>query len=329
MLRWICFFLATLSITPALRAQGDQELAPMPAQVPSPPDNPTTSEKVELGKWLFFDPRLSGDNQMSCATCHVPEKAFTDGLALSPGAGGRPLTRNSQSCLNVALFDSLFWDGRVATLEEQALIPIESKVEMNQDLGELERELSAIPEYIEAFKRAFDSEPNRDSIAKALAAFQRTLVTGPSPVDRYLAGEKDALSANAKAGLELFRGEAGCTECHNGPLLSDGKFYRLGTSYRDVGRGEVSKSKNDRFRFRTPSLRNVAQTAPYMHDGSMATLEEVVTFYYRGIPSYGPNGLSPDVAALSGQSFSEISLLVEFLEALSGELPEITAPELP
>ena len=307
----------------------DSVLVPLPLKVKAPNGNPTTSAKVELGKKLFFDPRLSGNNKMSCATCHMPEKAYGDGLALSPGADGKQLERNTQTCLNVGFFDSFFWDGRAKSLEEQALGPIQSKVEMNQDLDELEAELAAIPGYVSEFRNVFRTKPNRDEIAKALAAFQRTLVTEPSPFDRFLAGENDALSDEAKRGLELFRGDAGCIECHNGPLLSDGKFYRLGVSFKDEGRAKITGKKEDRYRFRTPSLRNIAETGPYMHDGSQKTLEDVVTFYFRGIPASGPNGLSLDTESLGFLSFSDIDLMVEFLRSLSGKAPKITPPELP
>lgn len=311
-------------------SQTDQKkLVPLPRVVPAPKDNPTTPAKVELGKVLFFDPRLSGDNKMSCATCHIPEKAFGDGLALSPGADGKPLARNTQTCLNVGFFKQFFWDGRTGSLEEQALGPIQSSVEMNQNLDELEGELAAIPGYVTEFKNVFGTKPNKDGIAKALAAFQRTLVTEPSPFDRYLAGDKDALSDNAKKGFELFQGAAGCVRCHNGPLLSDGEFYRIGVSSKDEGRAVVTAKKEDRYRYRTPTLRNIAQTGPYMHNGSLKTLDDVVTFYYRGIPAKGRDGLSPDVEALSGQSFSEIGLIVEFLESLTGKAPTIVPPKLP
>jgi len=233
------------------------------------------------------------------------------------------------TCLNVGCFKTFFWDGRAASLEEQAHGPIQSTVEMNQDLDDLEAELAAILGYVTEFKAVFDTHPKRDGIAKALAAFQRTLVTEPSPFDRYLAGEKDALSDEAKAGLELFRGEAGCIECHSGPLLSDGKFYRLGVSFKDEGRAMITSKNEDRFRFRTPSLRNIAETGPYMHDGSQKTLEEVVEFYYREIPASGPDGLEPDTSALADRSFSEIPLLVEFMKSLTGKAPKITPPELP
>jgi cytochrome c peroxidase len=308
---------------------GSSELVPLPREVVAPKSNLTTPAKVRLGKMLFFDPRLSGNNKMSCATCHMPDKAFGDGLATSPGANDKPLKRNTQTCLNVGFFKSFFWDGRAGSLEEQALAPIQSPVEMNQGLDELEAELNAVPGYVVEFENVFGSKPNRDGIAKALAAFQRTLVTGLSPFDRFLAGEKDALSRDAKAGFELFQGEAGCIECHNGPLLSDGKFYRLGVAYNDEGRAGITGRKEDRFRFRTPSLRNVAETGPYMHDGSMKTLDDVITFYFRGVPDARPDGLAPDTSALRGQSFSEIPLLVTFLKSLSGAVPKITPPELP
>ena len=307
----------------------DSELVPLPRQIKAPKANPTTPMKVELGKKLFFDPRLSGDNRMSCATCHIPGKAYGDGLALSPGAGSKPLERNTQTCLNVGFFKSFFWDGRARSLEEQALCPIESKGEMNQDLDELEAELATIPGYVTEFEEVFGTKPNRYGIAKSLAAFQRTLVTESSPFDRFLAGDKDALSAEAKRGLELFRGDAGCIECHNGPLLSDGKFYRLGVSFKDEGRAKITGKKEDRYRFRTPSLRNIAETAPYMHDGSQKTLEEVVTFYFRSIPASGPDDLSLDTKALDFLSFSDIDPMVEFLKSLSGKAPKITPPELP
>jgi cytochrome c peroxidase len=311
------------------KAKANERLVPLPKAAPAPPDNPTTPEKVSLGKQLFFDPRLSGDNTISCATCHLLDKAYGDGVALGKGVGGRKLSRNTQTCLNVGFFDNFFWDGRAATLEEQALGPILSPDEMNQSLDSLEEELNAIPGYVRQFKSVFGTQPTRDGIAKALAAYQRTLISEPSPYDRYLNGDKQALSADAIRGMELFQGVAGCTQCHHGPLLSDSKFYRLGVSYRDEGRGKITGKKEDRYRFRTPSLRNVSETAPYMHDGSLQTLSEVVEFYYRGIPSTGPDGLLPDTAALSGQSFSEIPLLVAFLNSLTGKAPSETPPVLP
>ena len=301
-------------------------LAPLP-EVTYPADNPATSEKLALGKLLFFDPRLSGDNSMSCATCHLPEKALADGLPTAKGHGGKSLARNTPSLLNVAFFERFFWDGRAKTLEEQALGPITSPDEMNQDLEELEKELNAVPGYVKQFAEVFGTQVTRDGIAKALAAFERSLVTGRSPLDRYLAGDKSALSAEAKRGMELFVGDAGCIRCHQGPLLSDGKLYRLGIGTGDEGLAAVTKKKGDGGKFRTPSLRNVAQTAPYMHDGSKKTLDEVVEFYYRGVPPGTPE-MPLDIQPLTGQSYSEIPALVAFLQALSGPPPEVIPPDL-
>jgi cytochrome c peroxidase len=304
-------------------------LVPLPRNVPDPKDNPATPEKVALGKQLFFDPRLSGDNTMSCATCHLPEKAFGDGLPRAKGAEEKELARNTPSLLNVGFYSSYFWDGRSKSLEEQALGPIESPEEMNQNLAELVQELKVIPSYVEQFQDVFGTQVTQDGIAKALAAFQRTLVTGASPFDRYLSGDETALSDSARRGLDLFQGEAGCVQCHQGPLLSDGKFYRLGVSFKDKGLADVTGKKEDAGKFRTPSLRNIAQTGPYMHDGSMKTLDDVVIFYYRGVPTSGPTDLPLDIQPLTGQSFSEISDLVAFLESLTGEPPKITPPKLP
>lgn len=302
---------------------------PLPKSAPAPDHNPTTPEKVALGKQLFFDPRLSGNNKMSCATCHLAERAFGDGLARGQGHEGRELSRNTPTLLNVAFMPKLFWDGRAQSLEEQALGPIQSPEEMNQDLDALEAELNVIPGYVEQFTKIFKTKVNREGIAKALAAFERTLVTEPSPLDRYLAGDKGALSDAAKRGMDLFIGDAGCVRCHKGPLLSDGEFYRLGLGLQDEGLAHVTQRKEDKGKFRTPSLRNVAQTAPYMHDGSKATLVDVVTYYYRGVPTTPPDRLPLDIQPLFGQSFSEISDLVAFLESLSGEAPRISPPQLP
>jgi cytochrome c peroxidase len=266
---------------------------------------------------------------MSCATCHLPDKAFGDGLAKAKGHGDKTLARNTQTVLNVGFYQRYFWDGRAKTLEEQALGPIQSPDEMHQDLGELEKELNGVPGYVEQFQKNFGTGVTRDGIAKSLAAFQRSLVTKPSPFDRYLAGDKSALSAEAKQGLELFEGSAGCIRCHQGPLFSDSKFYRLGIAHQDDGLAAVTGKQEDKGKFRTPSLRNVSETGPYMHDGSKKTLFEVVEFYYRGVPSKTSDGQPIDVESLSGQSFSEIPALVAFLESLTGEAPKVDPLDLP
>jgi len=325
----IVLFLTATALSLVAEESETPSLTLLPKTIPSPDSNPLTAAKVELGKQLFFDPRLSGDNTMSCATCHIPDQAFADGQAKSPGQGGRLSNRNTQGLANIGLFTNFFWDGRAASLEEQALGPIQSPDEMNQSLDELERELNAIRGYVQQFREVFGSQVTRDGIAKALAAFQRTLVTQASPFDRYLAGDDDAISGAAKRGLELFQGDAGCIRCHHGPLLSDNKFHRIGASWRDCGRGLITHKPEDDYRFRTPSLRNVAQTAPYMHDGSLETLYDVVMFYFRGVPKSSPEGKPLDIEPRLDSSFSDIDNLVAFLRSLTGMLPEVTAPELP
>jgi cytochrome c peroxidase len=328
-----CFlagWLAALAAVSSTLAQtsGRQEMAPLPAVAPSPADNPATPEKIALGKELFFDPRLSGDNQMSCATCHIPEKSFADGLPNARGAEGVELPRNTPTLLNVGFYENYFWDGRAKSLEDQALTPIQSVAEMNQDLGELEKELGAVPGYVDQFQSAFGGPVTQETIAKALAAFQRTLVTRSSDFDRYLAGDESALSDNAREGWEIFQ-QAGCIRCHSGPNFSDSGFYRLGISFQDKGRGAVTGNKQDLYALRTPGLRDVAKTAPYMHDGSLATLTDVVEFYYRSTSMSAPGGLPLSFESLNYRSFSEIALVVDFLESLSGEPPEAAAPQLP
>lgn len=308
---------------------GKKALPVLPPTAPSPADNPTTPEKIALGKQLFFDPRLSGDNSRSCASCHLPEKAFTDALPRAKGAGGKELSRNTPTLLNVGFYSAYFWDGRAGSLEEQALFPIQSPDEMNQDLLALEKELNAIPGYVSQFQAVFGSRVTAANIAKALAAFERTLVSRDSPFDRYLAGDKSTISEEARNGWELFRDAAGCIRCHSGPNFSDSKFYRLGTTFRDRGRGAVTGEKREFYAFRTPALRDVAKTAPYMHDGSMETLDQVVEFYYRGAPIQSHDGLPLDIAPLLGQSYSEISAIVAFLETLNGEIPQVSPPRLP
>jgi cytochrome c peroxidase len=185
-----------------------------------------------------------------------------------------------------------------------------------------------VPAYAQQFQAVFQSKVTREGIAQALSAFERTLTTDPSPYDRYLAGEAEALSPEAKRGLELFFGQAGCARCHHGPLLTDEKFYRLGFS-GDQGLGSVTGKTADNYKFRTPSLRNVARTAPYMHDGSFRTLDEVLFYYLRSVPSLGPDGLALDIESLQGVSIDETADLIAFLEALSGDAPRVSAPALP
>jgi cytochrome c peroxidase len=280
---------------------------------PPPPVAPTRAEIAALGERLFFDKRLSGDNTVSCASCHDPALAFSDGKRTSVGVSKRPLRRNAPALWNLEGRAPYFWDGRAATLEAQALVPLTSPDEMGADLAKLPAELAADAEYRERFARCFPGEGiSASTIARALAAYERTLVSRSSPYDRYLAGDKSALTEQQRRGLVLFNGEAECMICHNGPDLTDNQFSRVGLSGDDPGRAAVEPVSGPRGGFKTPSLREVSRTAPYFHDGSAASLEEVVDHYSRG----GHAGVASDIHPL-GLDEDEKAALVAFLRSLS------------
>jgi cytochrome c peroxidase len=279
----------------------------------------TTRARVELGRRLFNDPSLSADRTIACASCHRPDHAFADDARVSAGVYGRLGVRNAPSLLNVAYARHLTWDGRSATLEEQALKPIQDPVEMDLSLEELARRLDSNAGYREAFRRAFDDTVSGSNVALALASYLRTLRSGDAPADRFRAGELSALSSGARQGFQLFVGKARCAFCHAGPMLSDGSFHNTGVSARsgstDFGRFTRTNDPDDRAAFRTPSLRNVRRTAPYMHDGSLSSLEEVVEFYDGG---GGPDPqIDRDIRPLR-LSDEEKGALLEFLRALGG-----------
>ncbi len=322
--------------------------APLPELLAPPP------ERVELGRVLFFDRRLSGDGTMSCAVCHNPEQAYADGRALSGAYPTNKHWRNTQGLLNVGYLHSFFWDGRSYSLEHQAEGPIHSAFEMNLNLDFLVEKLREIPEYRTLFQRAFGGETSRATVTLALADFERSLIVRDSPFDRYLAGDRQALSPEARRGMEIFFGPRGkCSTCHSGALLSDQKFHNLGVQEteelrhdpqrratrhfflvqmglermdRDPGRFALTRDPADLGAFRTPPLRQVAQTGPYMHNGSIATLAEVIDFYDRG------GGNDPQKSPLLQPlqlTAEEKRDLQAFLESLSGTSPVVKPPELP
>jgi len=295
-----------------------------------PADNPQTDAKVALGAQLFFDPRLSADNSISCATCHDPAMAWANHSPTDTGIGGRVGTRNSGTILDAAYMKYQFWDGRAASLEEQALGPIHNPVEMGDTLENVIRKLQAIPGYRDQFRAVFGTDLTSDGIAKAIAAFERTVVSGPSPYDRYLAGDEAALSPAAARGLGLFEGKGRCWLCHSGPMLSNQSFHNLGVGMDgpqpDRGREGVTKDPADRGAFKTPSLRNVALTWPYFHDGSARTLDDVIEVYDEG--GVGNPNLDPRVRPLN-LTEAERKDLRAFLEALTGTLPKVAVPTLP
>lgn len=252
-----------------------------------PPDNPLTAAKVELGKELFFDKRLSIDNTVSCATCHEPSKGWSNGKAVAQGVGGKSGSRSVPSLVNVPFQNFLLWDGGAGSLEEQALIPIQHVAEMAMpSVSEVESRLNAIEGYRKQFMEVFGKPATMENVCKALASFQRTLLSGNAPYDRFKAGDTGALSEEAVRGMKLFFHKAHCSACHSGPNFTDSNFHNTGVGMKskspDVGREKISGLLGDRGSFKTPSLREIARTPPYMHDGSLRTLEEVIDHYDRG-----------------------------------------------
>lgn len=244
----------------------------------------TPVNKAELGKLLFFDPILSKTNKISCSSCHLPEYAFADTSSVSKGVKGLKGTRNTPSAMNLVLQRAFFWDGRAKTLEDQALAPIENPVEMNLPIEKAVARLRNSKMYMKYFKAVFNSEPTRTNLADALSAFERTLETSDSPFDEWkFADNPNAVSESAKRGFTLFNGKAKCIQCHFGPNLNSNEFRNIGLfngkDLNDTGRAVVTGKPEDIGRFKIGPLRNIAVTAPYMHNGMFKTLKEVIAFY--------------------------------------------------
>jgi cytochrome c peroxidase len=297
--------------------------------LPPSPDNPPTAETIALGRKLFYDTRLSSDNTISCASCHNPMLGFSDGRRVSVGVQGHSGSRNAQTVINAVYNPVQFWDGRANSLEDQAAGPIANPTEMNQTHDACSTQLDKDPSYKVYFDRAFGPGPvTIDKIQKAIAAFERTVLAANSPVDRFLyGGDKTALSESAKRGLMLFvdKEKTNCTACHTmgdkNALFTDGKFHNIGVGLGTDG--ELLDKGKENGMFRTPTLRNIAKTAPYMHDGSLKTLRDVVDFYAGGGNS-NP-WLDKEIRPL-GLSRQERDDLVAFMEALTGEVPAETGP---
>ncbi|MEM1197905.1 MAG: cytochrome c peroxidase [Pseudomonadota bacterium] len=336
-------------------------LAPL-GDPPSPPDNPTTPEKVELGKLLFFDGRLSGNGAMPCSACHIPDEGWDFPAKISLGYPGTTHWRNSQTVVNSAYYGKLFWAGSSKSLEGQARSAARGGVAGNGEDDKMEARLAFVPEYRKRFKDVFgDTWPNIRHAYMAIAAFQRTLVQTDTPFDNYMRGDDNALNASQKRGLELFTGKANCVQCHSGALLTNEKFYNLGVppydgwetdalaqitfrfeiyakgvsqeKYRklkdDPGLYFRTKLEQDMGKFRVPSLRYTKYTAPYMHNGMLETLADVVDFYNAG-------GGTNDFAANKTDLIKPLNLadqekadLLAFLESLSGERLTMEEPEVP
>lgn len=304
----VCGMVATMPLIPMFdgEAQRDKALAAEPSGTSGPytlptiqgledpnnfvpADNPLTKEKVELGRILFFDKRLSMNNTIACASCHMKEKGFTDGKPVSTGIHGLKGGRSAPASFNRVYSKAQFWDGRAATLEAQSVGPFTNPIEHgfpNYDV--MNAKMMKIPGYRKLFKQVFgDDTITTERVGMAIASFQRTVLSGNSAVDKFdIGGEENALSDSAKRGLELFRGKARCTRCHSGFNFTDEKFHNIGigwdTNTVDLGRYMLTNNPEDIGAFKTPTLREIARTAPYMHDGRFKTLEEVVDFYNKG-----------------------------------------------
>ena len=288
----------------------------------APPDNPVTLEKAALGRRLFFDKRLSTDHSRACADCHQPGRAFTDGKRVAVGVGNQRGTRNAPAILNRTYGRSFFWDGRAATLEEQVLQPIQDPREMASTLTTVVARRRADATYRRQFDHVFGRRPDARSLSHALATYVRTIFSGASPYDRFEAGDKTGLNPRAEQGLHLFRGRARCSRCHVGSNLTDESFHNTGVAWRggslrDQGRFLATGNEEDRGAFKTPTLREIARTAPYMHDGSITTLREVVDFYDRGGNDnpYRDREIRP--LSLTAE---EKEALLAFLRSLSGQV---------
>ncbi|MCP4441543.1 MAG: c-type cytochrome [Aureispira sp.] len=305
--KWPKWFIATGIIAPILFAFQNQ----------------TLTHEEQLGKELFFDPLLSQDQSISCASCHKPEFAFADNVALSEGLFGQETARNTPTAMNLSSFSNFSWDGRAKTLEQQSLNPIQDHAEMGMPVQEAISRLVEDSHYNTEFRTIYGTIPNKEDLGKALAAYQRTLTT-LSAYDRYVAGDDAAISDQAKRGLELFSGKGKCVNCHMGNDFTSGEFENIGTydgqTYMDKGRANYTKDKSDNGKFKVPTLRNVAITAPYMHDGSIKTLKEVIE-YYNNPESMRPYSIGKDelLETPLGLTTEEISDLEAFMHTLTGD----------
>lgn len=311
---------APRSVPAVLSADVLRDLGPLLVPV----DNPMTDEKIALGRKLYFDKRLSKDGTISCATCHDPAMAWAENRPTSKGIKGQIGKVNSPTVINAAYAKAQFWDGRAASLEQQAFGPIENPVEMGHNLDVLVAELAAVPEYEEAFQKVFGTSVTKDGIGKAIATFERTILSHNSPYDKFKAGENSAMTESQIRGLGLFE-DVGCADCHQPPLFSSYRYYNTGVGMDkekpDEGRMAVTKKKSDLGKFRVPALREVAGTGPYFHDGSVETLEAAVELMANGGKD-NPN-LSGMMKAVRDENLSEQDKedIVEFLRALSGDYP--------
>ena len=307
------------------------DIGPLPTSIPAPSSNLHYKAKVELGKQLYFDGRLSKSSAISCAFCHNPGTGFADPRQTSIGIDGGVGGRQSPTVYNTAFNHVQFWDGRARSLEEQAIGPIQNPIEMGETHEHVVSKLSKIKGYQQQFRAVFGTEVNLQGIAEAIAAYERTDISTNSAFDKYVAGDVKAMDESAVRGLALFKGKARCILCHNGSNFTDNQFHNLGVPQvgplkEDLGRYNVTKAEKDKAAFKTPTLRSIVETAPYMHDGALKTLEEVVDFLNVG------GGANPNLSTLVNPlnlTSEEKADLVAFLKALTGEPIPFQFPKLP
>ena len=312
---------------------GEHDLAQMiadyrrPDRIPFPEENPYSEIKAELGKMLFFDPRLSGSNLISCGTCHNPSFGWEDNQATGTGQGMGKLGRHTPTILNLAWGELFMWDGRADSLEEQALGPIQADVEMAQNLDALLEELAAIDGYVALFEQAFPGEGiTEETLGMAIATYERTIVSNLAPFDRWIAGDDSAIDDSAQRGFVLFNTKANCVACHSTWTFTDHSFHDIGLPSDDPGRSEIVGMPEFKHSFKTPGLRNIVERAPYMHDGSLTTLRQVVDHYADGFVERPT--LSSDMQRLD-LSDAEREDLVAFMRTLSSLDDPVDIPVLP
>ena len=329
-------FAAILALaSTALVSLADESAGKLPLglkPLPIPDDNPVTPEKIELGKQLYFDPRLSCDDTTSCASCHDPKKGWSNGDAVATGVRGQKGGRSAPTIINAAYHGLQFWDGRANQLEGQALGPIENPIEMDHKIDDCVKKLNAIEGYRAQFQKVFGTPVTKENVAKAIAAFERTILSGDAPYDRFKEGDKTALSEAAQRGFKVFFNKAHCSACHSGHNFSDGAFHNIGVGMEadkpDLGRFVVTKVEGDKGAFKTPTLREIARTAPYMHDGRFKTLEEVVDYYDKG--GHPNPQLDEEIFPLKFTAQDKADLVAFLKEGLSSEnYPDVAPPKLP
>ncbi len=312
-------------------ASSDMSKWIMPKKAPSPKNNKTTPARVELGKLLYFDSRLSKSGQISCASCHHPEKGWSDAVSKAVGVHGRVGPRNSPTVLNSGFQKHQFWDGREKTLEAQAVGPMQAGVEMDMKLDEVLSIVKSKEGYVSMFKSAYPKEKlTIKTVAKAISAFERTIISQESPFDLYVKGNTNAISADAAMGFSLFQKKAACTTCHDGFNFTDGSFHNVGLGDGDIGRQALKmKRKAWMGAMKTPTLRDITKSAPYFHDGSVKTLQEAVAICGNGGRYANTPGISADIRNRN-LSTKDIDQITEFLKSLTGpDLPIVIPTVFP